>query len=124
MLFISERFLYCLQPYYCFFSFFILRKILMSFTSFFRNLSLFFLFSLFSLDDKVLDIFIYVKKIYKKITKKIIKMDLLEDLKMSLLNFSFVMIYIIHKILALLENHLNYLKDNILNALLRSITDF
>ena len=51
-------------------------------------------------------------------------MDLLEDLKMSLLNFSFVMIYIIHKILALLENHLNYLKDNILNALLRSITDF
>ena len=32
---------------------------------------------------------------------------------MSLLNFNFVMIYIIHKILALLKNHLNYLKDNI-----------
>ena len=32
---------------------------------------------------------------------------------MSLLNFNFVMIYIIHKILVLLKNHLNYLKDNI-----------
>ena len=40
-------------------------------------------------------------------------MDLLKDLKMLLLNFSFVMIYIIHKILALLKNYLNYLKDNI-----------
>ena len=38
-------------------------------------------------------------------------MDLLEDLKISLLNFIFVMIYIIHKILVLLKNHLNYLKD-------------
>ena len=34
-------------------------------------------------------------------------MDLLEDLKMSLFNFSFVMIYIIHKILVLLKNSLN-----------------
>ena len=32
------------------------------------------------------------------------------DLKMLLLNFSFVMIYIIHK------NHLNYLKDNIFES--------
>ena len=40
-------------------------------------------------------------------------MDLLEDLRMSLLNFNFVMIYTIHKILVLLKNHLNYLKDNI-----------
>ena len=40
-------------------------------------------------------------------------MDLLEDLKMSLLNFNFVMIYIIHKMLVLLKSHLNYLKDNI-----------
>ena len=39
-------------------------------------------------------------------------MDLLEDLKMSLLNFSFALIYIIHNILALLKNHLNYVKDN------------
>ena len=40
-------------------------------------------------------------------------MDLLEDLKTSLLNFNFVMIYIIHKMLALLKNHLNFLKDSI-----------
>ena len=40
-------------------------------------------------------------------------MDLLEDLKMSLLNSNFVMIYIIPKILVLLENYLNYLKDSI-----------
>ena len=38
-------------------------------------------------------------------------MDLLEDLKISLLNFIFVMIYIIHKILVLHKNHLNYFKD-------------
>ena len=38
-------------------------------------------------------------------------MGLLEDLKISLLNFSFVMIYIIRKLLVLLKNHLNYLKE-------------
>ena len=32
---------------------------------------------------------------------------------MPLLNFNFVMIYIIHKMLVLLRSHLNYLKDNI-----------
>ena len=51
-------------------------------------------------------------------------MDLLEDLKMPLLSFSFVMIYIIHKMLVLLKNHLNYLKDNIFECFLRSIIDF
>ena len=51
-------------------------------------------------------------------------MDLSEDLKMSLIKFNFTIIQIIHKILVLLKNHLNYLKDNILNALLRSITEF
>ena len=40
-------------------------------------------------------------------------MDLLEHLKMSLLSFNFVIIYIIHKMLVLLKNHLNYLKDSI-----------
>ena len=40
-------------------------------------------------------------------------MDLLEGLKMSLLSFNFVMTYIIHKILVLLKNHLDYLKDSI-----------
>ena len=34
-------------------------------------------------------------------------MDLLEDLRMSLLNFNFDMIHIIHKILVLIKNHLN-----------------
>ena len=37
-------------------------------------------------------------------------MDLLEDLKMPLLNFRFAIIYIIHKMLVLLKNNLNYLK--------------
>ena len=32
---------------------------------------------------------------------------------MSLLNFNFVMIYIIHKMLILLKKHLSYLKDSI-----------
>ena len=40
-------------------------------------------------------------------------MDLLQDLRISLLNFSFVMICIIRKMLVLLKNHLNYLRDNI-----------
>ena len=38
-----------------------------------------------------------IKRIYEK-------MDLLEDLRLSLLNFSLAMIYIIHKILVLLKN--------------------
>ena len=43
-------------------------------------------------------------------------MDLIEDLKMLHLSFSFAMIYIIHKMLVLLKNHLNYLKDKILEC--------
>ena len=39
-------------------------------------------------------------------------MDLLEDLKMSLLSFNFFMIYVIHKMLLLLKFFLNYLKKN------------
>ena len=35
-------------------------------------------------------------------------MDLLKDLKMQLLNLSFIMIYTIHKILVLIKNQLNY----------------
>ena len=38
-------------------------------------------------------------------------MDLLEDLKMLLVNFNFVMIYIIQKMLAFLKNCRNCLKD-------------
>ena len=51
------------------------------------------------------------KKIIEKNQKVI--MESLEDLKMSLLNFNFVMIYIIHKMLILLEHHANYFKDSI-----------
>ena len=51
--------------------------------------------------------YIHEKNNCKEILKR------LEDLKMSLSNFNFVMIYIIHKMLALLKNHLNYLKDSI-----------
>ena len=40
-------------------------------------------------------------------------MDLLKDLKASLLNFSFIVTYTIQKILVLIKNHLNYLEDNI-----------
>ena len=38
-------------------------------------------------------------------------MDLLKDLRMSLLNFNFVMIHIIHKILVSIKNHMNDLND-------------
>ena len=47
-------------------------------------------------------------------------MNLLEDLRMSLSSFSFVMIHTIHKILVLIKNHMNYLHD----FFLRSIVDF
>ena len=40
-------------------------------------------------------------------------MDLLKDLKMSFLNFRFIVIYTIYKMLVLIKNHLNYLKNNI-----------
>ena len=62
--------------------------------------------------------------VMKKVIKKFIKMDLLKDLKMSLLNFNFVMIYIIHKMLILIKNNLNYLNIVFSNAFLRSIIDF
>ena len=44
-------------------------------------------------------------------------MDLLEDIKMSLLNFNFIVIYIIHKMLLLLKN-------SIFEYVLRTIMDF
>ena len=46
------------------------------------------------------------KYIYNRIYKKM-------DLRISLLNFNFVMIHIIHEILVLIKNHIKYLKDNI-----------
>ena len=35
------------------------------------------------------------------------------SLRILLLNFNFAMIYIIHKLLVLIKNHMNYFKDNI-----------
>ena len=46
-------------------------------------------------------------------------MDLLENSKMPLLIFNFVMIYIIHKTLVLLKNHLSYLKYSIFECFLK-----
>ena len=54
------------------------------------------------------------KKI-KKFIKKIIKM--------SVLNSNFVIIYIILKMLVLLKNNLNYLKDSIFECFLRATID-
>ena len=59
----------------------------------------------------------------KKFREKF-KKYLLEDLRISLFSFSFAMIYIIHKVLVLIKNHQNYLKDNIFECFLRSIKDF
>ena len=36
-------------------------------------------------------------------------MSLLEDLKIPFLNFNFLMIYIIHKTLVFVKNHMNHL---------------
>ena len=58
----------------------------------------------------------------KKISKKLSKIEdlnwkiFLEDLKMSLLNLSFFIYCIIHKMLVLLKNTLNYPKDSILEC--------
>ena len=64
--------------------------------------------------------FLYIcrKKNYEKyLQEKVIKKtDSLEDLKMLLLNFNFVMIYIIHKMSVLIKNNLNYLKDSIFDC--------
>ena len=55
----------------------------------------------------------------KKIQKK-----LLGDSGTSLLNFNFVKIYVIHKMLVWLKNHLNYLKYSIFKCFLRGMKDF
>ena len=46
-------------------------------------------------------------------------MDLLKNLRMSLLSCNFFMIYIIDKILVLLKNNLNYFKDSILECVFK-----
>ena len=46
-------------------------------------------------------------------------MNLLEGLNMLLINFNFVSIYIIDKMLVLHKNHMNYLKDSILKGVFK-----
>ena len=61
-----------------------------------------------------------MKKYYKKyLSKNTKKIDLLKDLKIPLLNFNFAMIYIIHKMLVLIKNNLNYLKDSAFECFLK-----
>ena len=43
---------------------------------------------------------------------------------MSLLNFNFVMIYIINKMLALLKNNLNFLRDSISDCFFNECNTF
>ena len=50
-------------------------------------------------------------------------MNLLEDLKKPLLNFGFIIIYTIRKVLVLI-NHLNYLKDNIFECFFKKYNRF
>ena len=45
------------------------------------------------------------------------------DLRISLLNFNFAMIYIIHKMLVLIKNHMNCLKDNIFKFFFKKYID-
>ena len=52
------------------------------------------------------------------------KAKLLEDLRMSIINFNFVMIHIIHKMLVLIKNQMNYLEDSISKCCLKSIINF
>ena len=52
-------------------------------------------------------------------TKKNQKMNLLDDLKILLLNFNCVMISITNKMFVSLKNHLNYLKDSIFECFFR-----
>ena len=47
-------------------------------------------------------------------------MDLLEDWRMASLNFNFVMIHIVHKIL--IKNCQNYLKDNVFECVFKKYT--
>ena len=57
----------------------------------------------------------------KKRLKKIIKNGFIGRFKNG--TFNFAVIYIIHKMLVLLENHLNYLKVSIFECFLSSIID-
>ena len=89
-------------------------------------LQAFFAVFLYFLDNVWMKIFrnfyTYMKK--KSAKKKKIMKKFIKRIKKVYFKFSFVMIYIIHKILVLLKNQLNFLKDNIFECFLRRIMDF
>ena len=60
----------------------------------------------------------------KKYKKNTIKDGFIGTLKTSLLNFNFVEIYEIYKVLVLFKNHLNYLQYRNFEWFFRSIIDF
>ena len=64
----------------------------------------------------IIIIIISSSSIIKKIKKMIIKNWFIRNFKNVTLNFNFVMVYTVHKILVLLKDHLNYLKDNALEC--------
>ena len=41
------------------------------------------------------------------------------DLRISLINFNFIMIHIVHKFLVLIKNHMSYFKDNIFKCIFK-----
>ena len=58
------------------------------------------------------------KKLYKRFIKKI-KNGFIRRFKNATFKFNFIMIHIIHKMLVLLKNNLNYLKDSIFRYFLK-----
>ena len=72
----------------------------------------------------LLDIFIYMITNIKNYKKNTIKDGFIGTLKTSLLNFNFVEIYEIYKVLVLFKNHLNYLQYRNFEWFFRSIIDF
>ena len=68
--------------------------------------------------------YIYEITNIKKFIKKIIQNEFTRRLGMSLLNVKFVMIHLIEKILVLIKNHINYLKDNIFECFFKKYNRF
>ena len=53
------------------------------------------------------------RKLLKKCIKKSVQNGFIRRLKNDTLNFNFVMIHIVHKILVLIKNNNNYIKYNL-----------
>ena len=64
------------------------------------------------------------KKLQKIFIKTFIKNGSVGRFKNIILNFNFLMIYTIHKMLVMLKDCLNYLKNSIFECFLRGRIDF